>query len=180
MLKTLLITAAVGGLMVSDTLAQSTNSGASGPKFVAAQTSDQWVFSKFKGTNVVGPNDEGIGAVSDMLFDKTGKISGVIVGVGGFLGIGQKNVAMEMSAFQVLPATTSSSAAPVTGASPDPTDVKLKVAWTKEQLQQAPDFQYFKLPSGAASNNTGPTTGLAPRPAPAPRPTPMAPAPAPQ
>jgi hypothetical protein len=174
MLKTLLITAAVGGLMISDALAQSTSSGAtSSPKFVAAQTYDQWVFSRFKGTNVVGPSDEGIGAVSDLLFDKAGKISGMIVGVGGFLGIGQKNVAIDMSAFQVLPASGSSSTAPVTGASPDPTDVKLKVAWTKEQLQQAPDFQYFKPPSGSASNNTGPTTGLAPRP------TPMAPAPAP-
>ena len=38
-----------------------------------------------------------------MLFDKNGKIDGLIVGVGGFLGIGEKNVAIDMSAFQVVP-----------------------------------------------------------------------------
>jgi hypothetical protein len=38
------------------------------------------------------------------LFDKSGKILGVVVGVGGFLGVGQKNVAMDMGAFQIVPA----------------------------------------------------------------------------
>ena len=57
-------------------------------KFIAAQSTDQWVFSKFKGTDVLGPDNAHIGNVSDMLFDKNGKILGLIVGVGGFLGIG--------------------------------------------------------------------------------------------
>jgi PRC-barrel domain len=115
------------------------------PKFIAQQAGDQWVFSKFKGTDVVGPNDEAIGSVNDILFDKSGKIMGMIVGVGGFLGIGQKNVAMDMSAFQVVPAGTGSSAP--SAISNDPTNVKLKVAWSKDQLMQAPDFQYYKAPA---------------------------------
>jgi hypothetical protein len=157
MIKTLLVSAAISGLMISGTLAQSTSAPGNAPKFVASQSADQWVFSKFKGTDVGGPNDESIGGVNDLLFDKSGKILGVIVGVGGFLGIGQKNVAIDMSAFQVMPATSTAS-----GRS-DPTDMKLKVAWTKEQLQQAPDFQYFKSPSGSAANGTRPaipTTGM--------------------
>ena len=47
-----------------------------------------------------------IGGVNDLLFDKSGKILGVMVGVGGFLGVGQKNVAMEIGAFQMVPAST--------------------------------------------------------------------------
>jgi hypothetical protein len=170
MLKTLMITAAVSGLVISGSFAQSTNekSAGNGPKFIAMQSPDQWVFSKFKGTDVIGPSDETIGGVNDLLFDKSGKIVAVIVGVGGFLGIGQKNVAIDMGGFQVAPASSAT-----TNGATDPTNVKLKVAWTKDELKQASDFQYFKPPSGAASNDSGPgTIGQ--------RSIPMAPAPAKQ
>ena len=40
-----------------------------------------------------------------------------------------------MSAFQVVPASTGSTAAGTTPTSNDPTNVKLKVSWTKEQLK---------------------------------------------
>jgi hypothetical protein len=92
MVKTLLLTVALSGLLISDGLSQSTSGGGASdsPKFVASQSADQLVFSKFKGIDVVGPKDEGIGGVNDLLFDKSGKILGVVVGVGGFLGIGQK------------------------------------------------------------------------------------------
>jgi hypothetical protein len=178
MIKTLLMSAAVSGLVMSGALAQATNGGAGdapkataeapkadAPKFVPSQGTDQWVFSKFKGTDVIGPNNEMIGSVSDLMFDKSGKIMAVIVGVGGFLGIGQKNVAMDMSAFRVVPASTGST---VTTSSNDPTNVKLKVAWTKDQLMQAPDFQYYKAP--AATVGTGQSRPAIPGVPPAPRP----------
>jgi hypothetical protein len=172
MIKRILITTAIGGLMISGGLAQSTNTGgiSDAPKFIASQSSDQWVFSKFKGTDVVGPDEKTIGGVNDLLFDKNGKILGVVVVVGGFLGMGQKSVAIDMSAFQVVPARDA--AAPASSSSSDSTSIKLKVAWTKDQLQQAPDFQYYKAPSGSASNGARPTTtGLG-----QPGPSPMAPA----
>src|SRR5262245_18720397 len=88
----------------------------------------------------------------------------------GFLGIGEKSVAIDMSAFQPVPADTGSS----TGAggntamasrNDDPTMVKLKVSWTKDQLKNAPDFQYYKPPARTTSGAGGsPTTGMAPRP----------------
>jgi hypothetical protein len=177
MLKTLLMSAAIGGLMISGALAQSKLETTQGPgvdsqKFIAMQTADQWVFSKFKGTDVLGPNNEALGSVNDILFDKSGKIMGMIVGVGGFLGIGQKNVAMDMSAFQVVPGSTGSSA-PSASRSDDPTDVKLKVAWTKDQLMQAPDFQYYKAPAstvGTGQQRTPANPPPAPTAPPPPRP----------
>src|SRR5262249_13456923 len=123
MLKPLMISAAISALMVSGALAQADMSpkppaAPAAPaaktdaaphdtaKFIAAQSTDQWVFSKFKGTDVLGPDNAHIGNVSDMLFDKNGKILGLIVGVGGFLGIGEKSVAIDMRAFQPVPAHT--------------------------------------------------------------------------
>jgi hypothetical protein len=127
-------------------------------EFVAAQRADQWVFSKFTGTSVVGPDNANVGAVSDLLFDRTGKIAGVIVGVGGFLGIGAKNVAIDMSGFDVIPA--SSSAGPSAANSDEASAVKLKVAWTKEQLMDAPNFRYYTPPVSASTPPA--TTGAAP------------------
>jgi sporulation protein YlmC with PRC-barrel domain len=179
MLKKLMISAAVSALMVSGALAQASPPSdppkAAAPKadaapvdaakFISSQSTDQWVFSRFKGTNVLGPDDAKVGDVNDMLFDKNGKIIGLIVGVGGFLGIGEKSVAIDMSAFQAVPASTGSTvgAGGAAGAGDnDPTNVKLKVSWTKDQLKAAPDFQYYKPP--ARTTGTNPTTGMAPRP----------------
>ena len=180
MLKTLMISAAVSALMVSGAFAQadmSPKQSAAKPeavphdtaKFISSQSQDQWVFSKFKGSDVLGPDDAHIGSVNDMLFDKNGKVLGLIVGVGGFLGIGEKNVAIDMSAFQPVPASTGSSTtsggSAITTRSDDPTMTKLKVTWTKDQLKNAPGFQYYKPPARTTGAPGGsPTTGMAPRP----------------
>src|SRR5438045_5067263 len=168
MLKTFMISAAVSSLMVSGALAQA-DKPADSTKFISSQSQDQWVFSKFKGSDVLGPDNAHIGSVNDMLFDKNGKVLGLIVGVGGFLGIGEKNVAIDMSAFQPVPASTGSSTtsggSAITTRSDDPTMTKLKVTWTKDQLKNAPDFQYYKPPSRTSSGaGGGPTTGMSPRP----------------
>ena len=154
MLKTFMISAAVSALMVSGALAQA-DKPADSTKFISAQSQDQWVFSKFKGTDVLGPDNAHIGNVNDMLFDKQGKILGLIVGVGGFLGIGEKNVAIDLSAFQVVPPDTNSNTA---SRSDDPNNIKLKVSWTKDQLKAAPDFQYYKSSAtvGQGDRNTAP------------------------
>jgi hypothetical protein len=180
MFKTLMISAAVSALMVSGALAQADMSQkpaaktdaapVDSAKFIPAQSPDQWVFSKFKGTDVIGPDNAQVGNINDMLFDKNGKIVGLIVGVGGFLGIGEKNVAIDMSAFQPVPVDTGSSSgaggnSAITNRNDDPTVVKLKVSWTKEQLKNAPDFQYYKPPARTTGGPGGsPTTGMAPRP----------------
>jgi len=178
MLKTLMMSAAVSALMVSGALAQANppanvpaaknEAATTSPKFIQAQSTDQWVFSKFKGTDVLGPDNAKVGSVTDLLFDRHGKIEGLIVGVGGFLGIGEKNVAIDMSAFQAVPY---SSGASTTGgansgvADSDPTHVNLKVSWTKDQLKSAPDFQYYRAPARTTERpGTSPTTGMAPRP----------------
>jgi hypothetical protein len=63
-----------------------------------------------------------------------------------------------MSAFQSVPPTP---AAPLAlAARPmqrnnDPTSVKLKVTWTKDQLKNAPDFQYYKPPARTTTARPG-------------------------
>lgn len=156
MLKTLMMTTAAAALVVGSAVAQQTPPvappakqetmpapGATGSRqFITQQSTDQWLATKFKGTDVIGSNNEKIGDVSDLLIDQNGRIVAYIVGVGGFLGIGQKDVALAPASFQVQPAT-------------DRENLKLTLAMTRDELKNAPEFK-------AAAARPAPTTGQAP------------------
>jgi hypothetical protein len=84
-----------------DSSKSSSTQAAPAEKFVNVQTSDQWLASDLMGLNVVGSSNESIGEISDFLVDEEGKILAAVVGVGGFLGIGERNVALELSQLSV-------------------------------------------------------------------------------
>src|SRR5262249_50266132 len=85
--------------------AVATDKSADKNQVITEQKPDQLLASKLKGTNVMGSNDEKIGDISDILFDKDGKILAYVVGIGGFLGIGAKDVALSPASFQMMPAS---------------------------------------------------------------------------
>ena len=66
-------------------------------KFITQEKSDQWRASKLVGVNVYNQNNDKIGDISEVIVDKSGKADAVVIGVGGFLGIGQKDVAVAFS-----------------------------------------------------------------------------------
>ncbi len=171
MLKKLMITTAITGMMIGAATAEGIpqNPPAASPapaatspapaakstemtnpvaapssaKFVNSQRQDQYLASKFKGTDVVGSDEAKIGDVSDILFDKNGKIEAYVVGVGGFLGIGAKDVALAPSAFQVVPGDKSKNESD-----------KLKLTMTKDELKQAANFEPYRAPSATTGSGT--------------------------
>jgi len=181
MLKRIMAVAAVSGLALTSALAQSTTTPSTTPtpsaanpaptssaaapaanpagkaNFVTQQSADQHLASKFKGTDVIGADDAKIGDVSDLLFDKDRKIIAFIVGVGGFLGIGSKDVAIDPASFQPVPGK-------------DATDTKLRLSMTKDELKAAPAFEPYHPPRPMSSQNA-PTRpmGAPPPTAPAPK-----------
>jgi sporulation protein YlmC with PRC-barrel domain len=54
----------------------------------------EWRASKLAGVNVYNEANEKIGDINDVILDKSGKASNVILGVGGFLGMGEHLVAV--------------------------------------------------------------------------------------
>ncbi|MTW15336.1 hypothetical protein GJ689_03840 [Rhodoplanes serenus] len=171
MFRNLVAVAAVSGLMMTTALAQSTapnpstSPGSSSPSAtspstgsgsmgsstsagaaITQQSPNQWLASKFMGTDVIGADDAKIGDVSDVLFDKSGKVDALIVGVGGFLGIGQKDVALPISSFQVVAANS--------GKNNSSSD-QLRLSMTKDQLQQMAEFKAM----GSSATTTGAATG---------------------
>jgi len=123
--------------------AASTASSSGSQQFVSSQQTNQWLSSNFIGMDVVGADDKKIGDVSDVLFDQQGKIEAYIIGVGGFLGIGAKDVALAPSAFQPVK---------------DGNNERLKLSMTKDQLEKAPAFERKQEPratTGAGSPSSG-------------------------
>jgi hypothetical protein len=105
---------------------------------------------------VVGADNQKIGDVSDILFDKSGKIDAFVVSVGGFLGMGAKDVALAPNAFEVMPGDKSKNEAD-----------KLKLSMTQEQLKQAANFEPYTPPRTTTGMGGGSSPGGSPRPAPA-------------
>ena len=112
---------------------QAKPNGAGDAKFVMSQKPEQYLASKFKGTDVIGTDGKKVGDVSDILFDKAGKIEAYVVSVGGFLGMGAKEVAIAPTSFTVEPGTDSSSD-------------KLKLSINQDELKQAQNFKPYSPP----------------------------------
>src|SRR6266446_6294667 len=150
--KAFIVVATISGLMMSTAFAQAPERpGAVGlpadsarpvsSQIVDAQGRDEWLASKLRGTTVVGSDNQKVGDVVDILLDKSGQVRAFIVGVGGVLGLGAKEVAIDLTEFREVPATNGNK-------------THLKVPMTKEQLTQAPDFK--PLPSPPATTGSAP------------------------
>jgi sporulation protein YlmC with PRC-barrel domain len=76
-----------------------------------------WRASKIVGLNVYNANNESLGSINDLLTDQNGNIKAVIVGVGGFLGVGEHLVAVPFDKikFSSQPVVTTSASAGGTG-----------------------------------------------------------------
>ena len=183
MLKKLMISTALTGVLISAAAAQTpptmpqgaadaeraANSAPSGSmgdaKMINTQTGDQWLSSNFIGVDVVGPDEQKIGDVSDVLFEKNGNVVAYIVGVGGFLGIGAKNVALAPNSFQIVPASAGTTGS---ASSTSPEDIKLKLNMTKDQLKQAAAFESKRDQESKARSAAQPGQSGMPRPTTAP------------
>src|SRR5689334_15105360 len=69
-----------------------------------------WRSSKLIGVNVYNDKNEKLGDINEILLDKSGKVEGVVIGVGGFLGMGEHDIKVEMSKLKFVdePVRTSS------------------------------------------------------------------------
>jgi sporulation protein YlmC with PRC-barrel domain len=101
---------------------------AAGEAIIPEQTETQLTAEDLMGIPVVGPADEEIGKVEDLIFDEQEKITGVVVGVGGFLGIGKKEVGLDWDQAKLEENQDSGSK-------------RIVISLTKADLEAAPDFK---------------------------------------
>ena len=130
-----------------------------------------WRASKLMGLDVYNEANEKLGDVNELILDKDGKVSAVVIGVGGFLGMGEHDIAVTMDKLKFIeepvrtsstaPATTTRETTTGTSTAPATTTTTTTTAttarstdahdWTpdhavmsgtKEQLKALPQFKY--------------------------------------
>lgn len=94
---------------------------ASGETFVTLPETGAWRVSDLQGKTVYSADGSNIGEINDVLVSQDGSVNAVIIGVGGFLGIGEKDVAVNMSALELGPGDTQAQADAASKALPNTT-----------------------------------------------------------
>jgi sporulation protein YlmC with PRC-barrel domain len=108
-------------------LPKSAEATPSAAPFLTKQESSDWLVGNLIGKSVVNADNESIGDVNDLVTDQNGKIIAIVVGAGGFLGIGEKDVAIRFEDVKL--------------ARDENNDVKIIADLDKETLASAPDYQ---------------------------------------
>jgi sporulation protein YlmC with PRC-barrel domain len=104
-------------------------SGYAATTVLKAAPSESWTVTNYYKQAVYDPKESKIGDIDDVLIDKSGKVSGLVLGVGGFLGVGEKDVIVPFTAVKTA---------------------KKNDKWwltldeTKDTLKSAPGFKYDK------------------------------------
>jgi len=159
MLKHTLTTTAFAALMLSSAFAQSspppTAPGATKPlaapstiappssassAFLHQQINSEWRASKLIGTKVMGPDNAKIGDIEDVVIESNGVVRAVVIGVGGFLGVGEKDVAIPLKSLVIKQSLNGDKIE------------KLSVSFTKEQLKNAPGFKWNQAAAASPSD----------------------------
>ncbi|MGF6426352.1 MULTISPECIES: PRC-barrel domain-containing protein [Bradyrhizobium] len=118
-----------------------------------------WRASKVVGLSVYNDANESVGSINDLLMEKGGAIKAVVIGVGGFLGVGEHLVAVpidkvkfvsEPIAYTGASNTGSTSKTTTTGAAPAAATAKPNPWYpdhavfnaSKDELKAMPEFKY--------------------------------------
>jgi sporulation protein YlmC with PRC-barrel domain len=160
----------IGGLLAaallsSTAMAQTTTppqSPASSAKTEDILKGTHWRASKMTGLNVYNDANEKIGDIKELILDKDSKVVGYVIGVGGFLGMGEHDIAVSMDKLKFVEepvrtsattketttketttgAATSTTTTTRAGNANDWTPDHAMMSATKEQLKAMPQFKY--------------------------------------
>jgi sporulation protein YlmC with PRC-barrel domain len=128
------------------------------------RVSGQWRASKLIGVDVYNEQNEKLGDINELFVDRSGRITGVLIGVGGFLGMGQRDILVSMEKLKFVNEPLRSSARTDNNANarpgttvgsgdrPDPGRRSDSNAWypdhailsgaSKDSVKNMPEFKY--------------------------------------
>ncbi len=90
-------------------------------------TMEELTTEKLTGARVYGLNDEDIGEIDTLIMSDDGKLSKAVLGIGGFLGLGEHSVAVTMDEVKIVRSDAGD-------------DVRVYVDASKEELEAQPEY----------------------------------------
>jgi sporulation protein YlmC with PRC-barrel domain len=166
------LVAAVALLIASPVLAQSQSGTQSAPSASTSAPSDAMTVTAYYKQNVYDQNNNKIGQIVDLLMSKDGKIDKVVVGAGGFLGMGKHDVMLPFSSVKMVKEQDRTASNSTTGRNDKnarnanaSNSYRLTMDTTKDALKNSPGVKYDRTAmtwkpddSSNANRNQG-TTG---------------------
>lgn len=140
------------GVVYAQTTAPAVRDSATAEKIDFKKT---WRSSKLIGLDVYNQADEKLGDINELLLDAEGRVKAVVIGVGGFLGMGEHDIAISMDKLKFMETphakavsadgkttTGTTATAPRDRAANDWVPDHAVMSGTKEQLKALPQFKY--------------------------------------
>jgi sporulation protein YlmC with PRC-barrel domain len=121
--------------------AQHANPAAAGQLTFYAVKPEHMRISEFVGATVYNLKNEEIGEVEDLLIDNTHAVRGVVISVGGFLGIGERNIAVDPRSLRMTEESDGS--------------IRITLNTNKDELQKAPQVSESELNRSASTTGSG-------------------------
>ncbi|MBV2183627.1 MAG: PRC-barrel domain-containing protein [Rhizobium sp.] len=125
----------------TDPAAATSDMAAANDTYLTEQSATQISANNFIGQSVY-TGDDSIGEINDLIIEEKGGVVAAVIGVGGFLGIGEKDVAVPMSKITI------------TRDADDADELRLTTMETAESLKAAPEFKKLDTQADASSTMT--------------------------
>ena len=111
----ILVSLLASTMLSTAAFAQTQPAPATAPAAATMKHSGEWRASKLIGLDIYNQQNEKIGDVNEILMDASGKAVGYVIGVGGFLGMGEHDVLVKPDELKFVNEPIRTSAAPNTG-----------------------------------------------------------------
>jgi sporulation protein YlmC with PRC-barrel domain len=105
-------------------------SGVHAATTMSAAPADSWTVTNYYKQSIYDPKEVRIGTIDDVLVDKSGRVTGLVIGVDDVLGAREKNVIVSFDAVK---------------ASKQDSKWRLTLEDTKDDLKNAPGFKYDRV-----------------------------------
>jgi sporulation protein YlmC with PRC-barrel domain len=120
---------------------QTQQTGQATVEFIDKQQPSDWMTSALIGRRVMNSAGEFLGDIEDIIIDEQGKVVAVVIGVGGFLGIGEKDIGIRYTALKFEPVERPQGTQVTQSEDPQHRDKLIVLDVSKEQLEAAPAYR---------------------------------------
>ena len=101
-----------------------------------------WSASKLSGVNVYNEANDKVGEISDVIIESNGKVRGLVLEAGGFLGMGKHYVLVSMDSLKFANKSDKTSSGQTSDTKREWYPDRAVMNVTKEQLKSMPEFKY--------------------------------------
>lgn len=128
--------------MVTPAMAQQPATPTPSTQAAPVAATGQWRASKLIGVNVYNEANEKLGEINELVINRSGQVAGAVIGVGGFLGMGEHDILVPMDRLKFSNETGKSTTGATSADNRQWYPDRAVMNANKDQLKALPQFKY--------------------------------------